>query len=50
MEEARTPDTYVAEDGIIWHQWEGGGGLMPQCREMLEGETEVGEWVEEHPY
>jgi len=23
MKGAMTPDTYVAEDGLTWHQWEG---------------------------
>jgi len=23
---------------------------MPQCRKMLRGEAEVGEWVGEHPH
>jgi hypothetical protein len=33
------PAAYVAEDGLVGHQWEEGpwsfGGLMPQCRGML---------------
>ena len=33
------PATYVAEDDLIWHQWEGKPlvleGSMPQCRGML---------------
>jgi hypothetical protein len=55
------PAAYVAEDGLIWHQWGGAWycrGLMPQDRGMLEwwgrsgwvGGAGVGGWVEEHPH
>ena len=36
------PTTYVAEDGLIWHQWEGRRLVLwkldtPEKRGMLEG-------------
>jgi hypothetical protein len=36
-EKPMTPDAYVAEDCLIWHQWHpwSSGGSMPQCRLIL---------------
>jgi hypothetical protein len=35
---------YVAEDGLVGHQWEERRGLMPQCRGMPGQEDRSG-WV-----
>jgi hypothetical protein len=49
------PAAYVAEDGLVRHQWEERSlvheGLKDaQCRGIeSRGEVRVGVWVEEHP-
>jgi hypothetical protein len=40
------PAAYVAEDGLVRHQWE----ERSQCRGIEGGEAGVGRWVEEHPH
>jgi hypothetical protein len=41
--------TYIAEDSLVWHQWERGiwsyEGLMPHCRIIPEQGGESG-WVD----
>ena len=54
MEGLVAPATYVAENGLIQHQWKGGpwscGGLMPHGEGLWNSEVGVGEWVEKHPH
>jgi hypothetical protein len=54
MESSLDSDTYVAEDGLMWHQWEvrplALWRLAAQCMENKRGEVGVDEWVEEHPH
>jgi hypothetical protein len=48
------PAVYVSEDGIVWHQWEGGGpwsceGSMFQCRGIGgQRSRSEGGWVGKH--
>ena len=48
------PAVYVAEDGLVGHQWVKRPlmceGSMPQCREFEGGEAGVGGLVREHPH
>jgi hypothetical protein len=47
------PAAYVAEDGLIWHQWEESPwsleGSMPHCRGMP-GQGSRSRWVGEYPH
>ena len=55
MEGPMVPAAYVAEDGLIGHQWEKRPlvceGSKPQCRGECEGwKTGVGGWMGAHPH
>ena len=54
MEEPMAPAAYIAEDGLVWHQWEETPlvlwRLMPQCRKCQGRKAGVGGRLGEHPH
>lgn len=51
---AMAPDTYRAEEGPVWHQWDGRllscGGWMPSLGGCWSGWVGGGGWMREHPH
>jgi hypothetical protein len=48
MEGSMAPVTYVAEDGLVWHQWEGRPLLLWRLNAPAQGNARVvmWEWVD----
>jgi hypothetical protein len=47
------PAAYVAEDGLVGHQWEKRSLVKTQCLSVEKGQggkAGVGGWVGEHPH
>jgi hypothetical protein len=52
MEGPMAPAAYVAEDGLIWHQWEGKPLVLWRIDALAEGNSRAvrQEWVGEHSH
>ena len=44
MEGSMAPVTYVAEDGLVWHQWEGRPLLLWRLNAPAQGNARVVRW------